>query len=133
LPSMCFLVTLYTGSRFGAGTTADVSLQLIGWGGTSEVHCLRQPHCSSFRQGSIDTFWLTICALRVWHNNQGSLLPSIELSPDVLFPFISRGCISEARRRNPHRLAARGLALFLASLPLNRCSCPTGSGLVPCS
>ncbi|XP_010573595.1 PREDICTED: polycystic kidney disease and receptor for egg jelly-related protein [Haliaeetus leucocephalus] len=74
-----FLVTLYTGSRWGAGTKADVFLQLIGQNGTSDVHCLRHPHFPSFQQGSTDCFLLTtkkdlgdICSFRVWHNNKGS-------------------------------------------------------------
>ncbi|NXW51090.1 PKDRE protein, partial [Nyctiprogne leucopyga] len=73
-----FLVTLYTGSRWGAGTKADVFLQLIGQNGTSDVHCLRHPQFMSFQQGSTDCFLLTtkedlgdICFLRVWHNNKG--------------------------------------------------------------
>uniref|UniRef100_A0A8C6NFZ2 Uncharacterized protein n=1 Tax=Melopsittacus undulatus TaxID=13146 RepID=A0A8C6NFZ2_MELUD len=73
-----FLVTLYTGSRWGAGTTADVFLQLIGQNGMSDVHCLRHPHFPSFQKGSTDCFLLTakedlgdICCLRVWHNNKG--------------------------------------------------------------
>ncbi|XP_066846387.1 polycystin family receptor for egg jelly [Anser cygnoides] len=73
-----FLVTLYTGSRWGAGTKADVFLQLIGQNGTSDVHCLQHPQVPSFRQGSTDCFLLTtgerlgdICAFRVWHNNRG--------------------------------------------------------------
>ncbi|NXI89978.1 PKDRE protein, partial [Psophia crepitans] len=73
-----FLVTLYTGSRWGAGTKADVFLQLIGQNGESDVHCLRHPHFPSFQQGSIDSFLLTtkkdlgdICSFRVWHNNKG--------------------------------------------------------------
>ncbi|KGL76395.1 Polycystic kidney disease and receptor for egg jelly-related protein, partial [Tinamus guttatus] len=75
---VCFVVTLYTGSRLGAGTSADVFLQLVGQDGTSDVHCLQHPHFPSFHQGSTDTFLLTtkkdlgdISALRVWHNNQG--------------------------------------------------------------
>uniref|UniRef100_A0A493U3R2 PLAT domain-containing protein n=1 Tax=Anas platyrhynchos platyrhynchos TaxID=8840 RepID=A0A493U3R2_ANAPP len=71
-----FLVTLYTGSRWGAGTKADVFLQLIGQNGTSDVHCLRHPQVSSFHQGSTDRFLLTtreelgdICTFRVWHRN----------------------------------------------------------------
>ncbi|NXA39959.1 PKDRE protein, partial [Eudromia elegans] len=75
---VCFLVTIYTGSRLGAGTTADVFLQLIGQDGTSDVHCLQHPHFPSFCQGSTDTFLLTtkkdlgdICAMRLWHNNKG--------------------------------------------------------------
>ncbi|KFQ67634.1 Polycystic kidney disease and receptor for egg jelly-related protein, partial [Phaethon lepturus] len=74
-----FLVTLYTGSRWGAGTKADVFLQLIGQNGRSDVHCLRHPHFLSFQQGSTDCFLLTtkkdlgdICSFRVWHNNKGS-------------------------------------------------------------
>nr|XP_010297825.1 PREDICTED: polycystic kidney disease and receptor for egg jelly-related protein [Balearica regulorum gibbericeps] len=73
-----FLVTLYTGSRWGAGTKADVFLQLIGQNGKSDVHCLQHPHFPSFQQGSIDCFLLTtkkdlgdICSFRVWHNNKG--------------------------------------------------------------
>ncbi|XP_009693821.1 PREDICTED: polycystic kidney disease and receptor for egg jelly-related protein-like, partial [Cariama cristata] len=73
-----FLVTLYTGSRWGAGTKADVFLQLIGQNGTSDVHCLRHPHLPSFQQGSIDCFLLTtkkdlgdIRSFRIWHNNKG--------------------------------------------------------------
>ncbi|KAM6292731.1 polycystin family receptor for egg jelly [Porphyrio hochstetteri] len=73
-----FLVTLYTGSRWGAGTTADVFLQLIGQNGMSDVHCLRHPDFPSFQQGSMDCFLLTtkkdlgdICSFRVWHNNKG--------------------------------------------------------------
>ncbi|KFZ47369.1 Polycystic kidney disease and receptor for egg jelly-related protein, partial [Antrostomus carolinensis] len=73
-----FLVTLYTGSRWGAGTKADVFIQLIGQNGKSDVHCLRHPQFLSFRQGSTDCFLLTtkedlgdICSFRVWHNNKG--------------------------------------------------------------
>ncbi|NXN41762.1 PKDRE protein, partial [Rhinoptilus africanus] len=74
-----FLVTLYTGSRWGSGTKADVFLQLIGQNGTSDVHCLRHPDFLSFQQGSTDCFLLTtkkdlgdICSFRIWHNNKGS-------------------------------------------------------------
>ncbi|XP_042694315.1 polycystic kidney disease and receptor for egg jelly-related protein-like [Centrocercus urophasianus] len=73
-----FLVTLYTGSRWGAGTSADVFLQLIGQNGTSDIHCLRHPQFPAFRRGSTDCFLLTtkedlgdIRAFRVWHNNRG--------------------------------------------------------------
>lgn len=84
---VCFLVTLYTGSRFGAGTTADVFLQLIGQRGISDVHCLQHPNYPFLLRGGTDTVLLTtknylgdIYALRVWHNNAGS-------SPDW---FLSR-------------------------------------------
>ncbi|NWX18145.1 PKDRE protein, partial [Aegotheles bennettii] len=73
-----FLVTLYTGSRWGAGTRADVFLQLIGQNGKSDVHCLQHPHFLCFQQGNTDCFLLTtktdlgdIFAFRIWHNNKG--------------------------------------------------------------
>ncbi|XP_065596947.1 polycystin family receptor for egg jelly [Cyrtonyx montezumae] len=73
-----FLVTLYTGSRWGAGTTADVFLQLIGQNGTSDIHCIQHPPLPALCQGSTECFLLTtkeelgdICAFRVWHNNKG--------------------------------------------------------------
>uniref|UniRef100_A0A8B9EFC7 PLAT domain-containing protein n=1 Tax=Anser cygnoides TaxID=8845 RepID=A0A8B9EFC7_ANSCY len=72
-----FLVTLYTGSRWGAGTKADIFLQLISQNGTSDVHCLWHPQVPSFHQGSTDRFLLTtreglgdICAFGIWHNNR---------------------------------------------------------------
>ncbi|XP_043820940.1 polycystic kidney disease and receptor for egg jelly-related protein [Dromiciops gliroides] len=83
---ICYLVTFYTGSRLGAGTRADVFLQLLGTEASSEVHCLSHPDFTTFYRGSTDTFLLTtrndlgdIRAIRVWHNNEGSC-PSWYLS-----------------------------------------------------
>ncbi|XP_036616775.1 polycystic kidney disease and receptor for egg jelly-related protein-like [Trichosurus vulpecula] len=76
---ICYLVTFYTGSRLGAGTRADVFLQLLGTEANSDVHCLSHPDFTTFYRGSTDTFLLTtrsdlgsIRAIRVWHNNEGS-------------------------------------------------------------
>uniref|UniRef100_A0A670HPV0 Polycystin family receptor for egg jelly n=1 Tax=Podarcis muralis TaxID=64176 RepID=A0A670HPV0_PODMU len=84
---VCYLVTIYTGSRFGAATTANVFIQLIGQSAVSDVHCLRHPKHPTFLRGAIDTFLLTskndlgeVYCLQVWHNNAGS-------SPDW---FLSR-------------------------------------------
>ncbi|CAI5773879.1 kidney disease and receptor for egg jelly-related [Podarcis lilfordi] len=84
---VCYLVTIYTGSRFGAATTANVFIQLIGQSAVSDVHCLRHPKHPTFLRGAIDTFLLTskndlgeVYCLQVWHNNEGS-------SPDW---FLSR-------------------------------------------
>ncbi|XP_027710156.1 polycystic kidney disease and receptor for egg jelly-related protein [Vombatus ursinus] len=75
---ICYLVTFYTGSRLGAGTQADVFLQLLGTEASSDVHCLSHPDFTTFYRGSTDTFLLTtrsdlgdIRAIRVWHNNEG--------------------------------------------------------------
>uniref|UniRef100_A0A8B9BP63 PLAT domain-containing protein n=1 Tax=Anser brachyrhynchus TaxID=132585 RepID=A0A8B9BP63_9AVES len=96
-----FLVTLYTGSRWGAGTKADVFLQLISQNGTSDVHCLWHPQVPSFHQGSTDRFLLTtreglgdICTLYsllgrtrfkchclpfAWPKDQGGISPALPL------------------------------------------------------
>ncbi|KAK9399283.1 polycystic kidney disease and receptor for egg jelly-related protein [Crotalus adamanteus] len=76
---VCYLVTIYTGSRVGAGTTATVFIQLIGDQAVSDVHCLSHPEHVPFLRGSINTFLLTtkndlgeIYCLQAWHDNAGS-------------------------------------------------------------
>ncbi|XP_026552259.1 polycystic kidney disease and receptor for egg jelly-related protein-like [Pseudonaja textilis] len=76
---VCYLVTIYTGSRIGAGTTATVFIQLIGDQAVSDVHCLSHPEHVPFLRGSINTFLLTtkndlgdIYCLQAWHDNAGS-------------------------------------------------------------
>ncbi|XP_044534751.1 polycystic kidney disease and receptor for egg jelly-related protein [Gracilinanus agilis] len=76
---ICYLVTFYTGSRLGAGTKADVFVQLLGKDASSDVHCLSHPSFTTFSRGSTDSFLLTtrsdlgdLRAIRVWHNNEGS-------------------------------------------------------------
>ncbi|XP_053109634.1 polycystin family receptor for egg jelly-like [Hemicordylus capensis] len=74
---MKYLVSIYTGTRFRAGTTADVYIELIGQNGVSDVHQLKHPHFPGILQrGSVDTFILTteedlgdILSLHIWHNN----------------------------------------------------------------
>ncbi|XP_025721270.1 polycystin family receptor for egg jelly-like [Callorhinus ursinus] len=83
---VCYLVTIFTGSRGGAGTRADVFIQLRGTDGASDVHCLSHPYFKTLYRGSIYTFLLTaksdlgdIHSIRVWHNNEGKA-PSWYLS-----------------------------------------------------
>ncbi|XP_044084546.1 polycystic kidney disease and receptor for egg jelly-related protein-like [Neovison vison] len=75
---VCYLVTVFTGSRYRAGTRADVFMQLMGTEGASDVHCLSHPHFTTLYRGGINTFLLTtkrdlgdIHSIRVWHNNEG--------------------------------------------------------------
>ncbi|XP_006888187.1 PREDICTED: polycystic kidney disease and receptor for egg jelly-related protein [Elephantulus edwardii] len=84
--NVCYLVTVFTGSRWGSGTRADVFIQLIGTEGTSDVHCLSHPHYRTLYRGSINTFLLTtesdlgdVHTIHVWHNNEGKA-PSWYLS-----------------------------------------------------
>ncbi|XP_070264963.1 polycystin family receptor for egg jelly [Myotis yumanensis] len=76
--NICYLVTVFTGSRCGSGTRANVFVQLTGTQGTSDVHCLSHPHFKTLYRGSVHTFLLTtsrdlgdIQSIRVWHNNEG--------------------------------------------------------------
>ncbi|XP_023395775.2 polycystin family receptor for egg jelly [Loxodonta africana] len=76
--NICYLVTIFTGSRWGSGTRADVFVQLMGTEGNSDVHCLSHPYYTTLYRGSINTFLLTtksdlgdIHSIRVWHNNEG--------------------------------------------------------------
>ncbi|KAM4881134.1 polycystin family receptor for egg jelly [Thomomys bottae] len=76
--NICYLVTIFTGSRCGSGTRADVFVQLRGTESTSDVHCLSHPYFRTLYAGSINTFLLTtksdlgdIHSIRVWHNNEG--------------------------------------------------------------
>uniref|UniRef100_A0A8C3VXY3 Polycystin family receptor for egg jelly n=1 Tax=Catagonus wagneri TaxID=51154 RepID=A0A8C3VXY3_9CETA len=75
---VCYLVTVFTGSRCGSGTRADVFIQLQGTENSSSVHCLSHPKFTTLYRASICTFLLTtksdlgdIHAIRVWHNNEG--------------------------------------------------------------
>ncbi|XP_056363438.1 polycystin family receptor for egg jelly [Oenanthe melanoleuca] len=54
-----FLVTLYTGSRWNAGTTVEVFVQLIGQYGRSKFRCLWHQPSPAFQRGSIDCFLVT--------------------------------------------------------------------------
>ncbi|XP_042523277.1 polycystic kidney disease and receptor for egg jelly-related protein [Dipodomys spectabilis] len=84
--NICYLVTVFTGSRCGSGTRADVFVQLRGTESSSDVHCLSHPYFTTLYAGSINTFLLTtksdlgdIHSIRVWHNNEGKA-PSWYLS-----------------------------------------------------
>nr|XP_056718286.1 polycystin family receptor for egg jelly-like [Euleptes europaea] len=75
----CYLVTVYTGSRLGSGTTADVFIELIGQNAVSDVHRLEHPTLPILFRAAVNTFLLTtkedlgdIFSVHVWHNNCGS-------------------------------------------------------------
>ncbi|XP_021563580.1 polycystic kidney disease and receptor for egg jelly-related protein [Carlito syrichta] len=77
--NICYLVTVFTGSRCGSGTRADVFMQLRGTESNSDMHCLSHPHCKAFYRGSINTFLLTtksdlgdIHSIYVWQNYEGN-------------------------------------------------------------
>ncbi|XP_075409613.1 polycystin family receptor for egg jelly-like [Tenrec ecaudatus] len=81
-----YLITIFTGSRWGSGTRADVFVQLMGSEGASDVHCLSHPEYKTLLRGSANTFLLTtksdlgdIHSIRLWHNNEGKA-PSWYLS-----------------------------------------------------
>nr|XP_003461999.1 polycystic kidney disease and receptor for egg jelly-related protein [Cavia porcellus] len=76
--SVCYVVTVFTGSRCQAGTRANVFVQLRGTHSTSDVHCLSHPHFRTLFRGSVSAFLMTakrdlgdIHSIQVWHDNGG--------------------------------------------------------------
>ncbi|XP_041454654.1 polycystic kidney disease protein 1-like 2 [Lytechinus variegatus] len=72
-------VTIVTGMRRGSGTTATVTLTLMGKNGRSDPHVLHDRFSPVLTRGSTDSFLLTtaeglgeIQSLRLWHNNAGT-------------------------------------------------------------
>nr|XP_056718331.1 polycystic kidney disease protein 1-like 2 [Euleptes europaea] len=73
-----YLVTIFTGHRRGAATTAQVTLTLYGQEGESEPHHLVDPEMLVFERGGVDVFLLCtlfplgeLQSIRLWHDNSG--------------------------------------------------------------
>eukprot|EP00058_Branchiostoma_floridae_P006590 XP_002592078.1 hypothetical protein BRAFLDRAFT_246514 [Branchiostoma floridae] len=78
-PDYHYIVTVYTGFRMDAGTTAQVSLTVFGLQNESEPLTLRDDRRLLFGGGSVDSFlvssveWLgPLTHIHVWHDNAGS-------------------------------------------------------------
>ncbi|XP_070538878.1 polycystin-1-like protein 2 isoform X2 [Ptychodera flava] len=89
LARVSYQVTVFTGFRQGAGTTATVTLTLCGTWGESESHVLNPADADRkvLHRGNIDSFILrtdrylgNLTSIRLWHDNYGT-------SPDW---FVSR-------------------------------------------
>ncbi|CAH1237995.1 PKD1L3 [Branchiostoma lanceolatum] len=89
-----YVITVYTGFRGNAGTTAEVTLVLYGSQYESPPFTLRDDNRCLYEQGSVDSFLLSteeplgvLTHMRVWHNNAG-FSPSWYLSQIVV---VNRG------------------------------------------
>ncbi|KAG8297121.1 hypothetical protein J6590_041429 [Homalodisca vitripennis] len=74
-----YLIAVYTGSRFNAGTTAHVALRITGSNTSSRVHVLNSNVRTVLRRNSDDWFLMfcesqlgTLKAMHIWHDNYGS-------------------------------------------------------------
>lgn len=75
-----YLLSVQTGHRKGAGTSAKVTVKLIGVEGESENHQLTDPNKPAvLERGAVDVFLLAtpfplgeLQSLRLWHNNEGN-------------------------------------------------------------
>ncbi|KAL4613560.1 hypothetical protein GN956_G22471 [Arapaima gigas] len=74
----CYLLSVHTGHRSGAGTSAQVEMTFIGSEGESELHHLKDPDKPLFERGGVDMFLLTtpfplgeLQSIRVSHDNSG--------------------------------------------------------------
>ncbi|XP_066279139.1 sperm receptor for egg jelly-like [Branchiostoma lanceolatum] len=77
-PGYHYIVTVYTGFRLDAGTTAQVSLTVFGFRGESEPLALRDDRRQLFGGGSVDSFLVSseellgpLTHIHVWHDNAG--------------------------------------------------------------
>ncbi|XP_069385333.1 polycystin-1-like protein 2 [Paralichthys olivaceus] len=73
-----YLISVQTGHRKNAGTTASVTVKLIGTEGESETHTLTDPDKPVFERGAVDMFLLAapfpvgdVQNLRLQHDNSG--------------------------------------------------------------
>ncbi|XP_069871843.1 polycystin-1-like protein 2 [Dipodomys merriami] len=73
-----YLVTVHTGHRRGAATSAKVTITLYGLDGESDPHHLSDPDFPVFERGGVDVFLLStlfplgeLQSLRLWHDNSG--------------------------------------------------------------
>ncbi|XP_034437184.1 polycystic kidney disease protein 1-like 2 [Hippoglossus hippoglossus] len=73
-----YLISVQTGHRKNAGTTASVTMKLIGTEGESETHTLTDPDKPVFERGAVDMFLLAapfpmgeVRNLRLQHDNSG--------------------------------------------------------------
>ncbi|XP_078664759.1 polycystin-1-like protein 2 [Branchiostoma floridae x Branchiostoma belcheri] len=73
-----YIVTLYTGFKRFAGTTAKVAIIVTGEDGQSEPHLLTDPERRVFEAAGVDSFLITtaqsmgpLSSVHVWHDNSG--------------------------------------------------------------
>ncbi|KAF1392766.1 hypothetical protein PFLUV_G00031470 [Perca fluviatilis] len=73
-----YLIGVQTGHRKNAGTTANVTVKLIGSDGESDIHILTDPEKPVFERGAVDMFLLAtpyplgeVRNLRLQHDNSG--------------------------------------------------------------
>ncbi|XP_071344802.1 polycystin-1-like protein 2 isoform X2 [Trachinotus anak] len=73
-----YLIGVQTGHRKNAGTTANVTVKLIGSDGESEIHTLTDPDKPVFERGAVDMFLLAtpfplgeVQNVRLQHDNSG--------------------------------------------------------------
>ncbi|KAM7014913.1 polycystin-1-like protein 2 [Tautogolabrus adspersus] len=73
-----YLISVQTGNRKNAGTTANVTMKLIGSEGESDTHNLTDPDKPVFERGAVDIFLLAtpfpigeVRNIRLQHNNSG--------------------------------------------------------------
>ncbi|XP_078589531.1 polycystin-1-like protein 2 [Branchiostoma floridae x Branchiostoma japonicum] len=77
-PDYHYIVTVYTGFRLDAGTTAQVSLSVFGLKNKSEPFTLRDDRRLLFGGGSVDSFLVSseeplgpLTHIHIWHDNTG--------------------------------------------------------------
>ncbi|KAI8502779.1 hypothetical protein Bbelb_194810 [Branchiostoma belcheri] len=77
-PDCRYIITVYTGFRLDAGTTAQVSITVFGFRDESQPLALQDARRQLFQGGSVDSFLVSseeplgpLTHIHVWHDNTG--------------------------------------------------------------
>ncbi|XP_019639730.1 PREDICTED: LOW QUALITY PROTEIN: polycystic kidney disease protein 1-like 2 [Branchiostoma belcheri] len=77
-PDCRYIITVYTGFRLDAGTTAQVSITVFGFRDESQPLALQDGRRQLFQGGSVDSFLVScenplgpLTHIHVWHDNSG--------------------------------------------------------------
>ncbi|KAI8506650.1 hypothetical protein Bbelb_160770 [Branchiostoma belcheri] len=77
-PDCHYIITVYTGFRLDAGTTAQVSITVFGFRDESQPLALQDARRQLFQGGSVDSFLVScenplgpLTHIHVWHDNTG--------------------------------------------------------------
>ncbi|KAI8477893.1 hypothetical protein Bbelb_443720, partial [Branchiostoma belcheri] len=120
-PDCRYIITVYTGFRLDAGTTAQVSITMFGFRDESQPLALQDARRQLFQGGSVDSFLVSseeplgpLTHIHVWHDNTGPS-PAWYLSK-VVIQHLSSGQLDYfiCNKEYVSRTVAQGVRMWSA-------------------